>query len=158
MTFSLRGIAWTAFAVAVVLLVGSSIFLLRATHALFDSEALVSHTREVQIAIENLSSQIFQLTNSRRGFTIANDEAFLDDYHAALAQVPGNLARLRALTSDRRDRQQELNQVSSDIDALQTLINQSVNARTAHNSTSEMEIRITRQAGSLANRIETSLQ
>ena len=88
MTFSLRGIAWTAFAVAVVLLVGSSIFLLRATHALFDSEALVSHTREVQTAVENLSSQVFQLTNSRRGFVIANDEAFLDDYHAAVALIP----------------------------------------------------------------------
>ncbi|MGH9517696.1 MAG: CHASE3 domain-containing protein [Terriglobales bacterium] len=158
MTFSLRGVAWTAFAVAVVLLVGSSIFLLRATHALFDSEGLVSHTREVQIAVENLSSQIFQLTNSRRGFTIAKDEAFLDDYHAALAKIPGNLARLRALTADRQDRQQALNQISSDIDAMQKLVSQSLNARVAHTSTSEMEIQITRQAGSLANRIETSLQ
>ena len=158
MTFSLRGIAWTAFAVAVVLLVGSSIFLLRATHALFDSDALVAHSREVQIAVENLSSQVFQLTNSRRGFTIANDEAFLDDYHAAAAQIPGNLARLRALTTDRHDRQQELNQVSSDIDALRDLINQSLNARLAHTSTTAAEIRITRQAAALANRIETSLQ
>jgi PAS domain S-box-containing protein len=158
MTFSLRGVAWTAFAIAVVLLVGSSIFLLRATHALFDSEALVSHTREVQTAVENLSSQVFQLTNSRRGFTIANDEAFLDDYHDAVALVPGNLARLRALTSDRQDRQQELTQISSDIGELQKLLNQSLNSRIAHSSTSEMEIRITRQTATLANRIETSLQ
>ena len=158
MTFSLRGIAWTAFAVAVALLVGSSIFLLRATHALFDSEALVSHTREVQIAVENLSSQVFQLTNSRRGFVIADDKSFLDDYRAAVAQVPGNLAHLRALTTDRQDRQQELKQIASDIDALQNLINQSLNSRLAHTSTSETEIRITRQTASLSNRIETSLQ
>jgi PAS domain S-box-containing protein len=158
MTFSLRGVAWTAFAVAVVLLVGSSIFLLRATHALFDSEALVSHTREVQIAVENLSSQVFQLTSSRRGFTIANDAAFLDDYHAAIAQVPGNLARLRALTADRQVRHEELSRISSDIDALQNLINQSLNARTTRTSTSEMEVRITRQTAALANRIEASLQ
>jgi PAS domain S-box-containing protein len=158
MTFSLRGVAWAAFAVAVILLVGSSIYLLRATHALFDSEALVSHTREVQIAVENLSSQVVQLTNSRRGFVIANDEAFLDDYHIAVALVPGDLARLRKLTADRKERQQELNQISSDIDALQNLISQSLNARSAHTSTSEMEIRITRQTAALANRIETSLQ
>lgn len=158
MTFSLRGVAWTAFAIAVALLVGSSIFLLRATHALFDSEALVSHTREVQTAVENLSSQVFQLTNSRRGFTIANDEAFLDDYHDAVALVPGNLARLRALTSDRQDRQQELTQISSDIGELQKLLNQSLNSRIGHSSTSELEIRITRQTATLANRIETSLQ
>jgi PAS domain S-box-containing protein len=158
MTFSLRGVAWTAFAVAVVLLVGSSIFLLRATHALFDSETLVSHTREVQTAVENLSSQVFQLTNSRRGFVIANDEAFLDDYHAAVALIPGDLARLRRLTADRQERQQELNQISSDIDALQKLINQSLNSRITGTSTSELEIRITRQTAALADRIETSLQ
>lgn len=158
MTFSLRGVAWTAFAIAVVLLVGSSIFLLRATHALFDSEALVSHTREVQTVVENLSSQVFQLTNSRRGFVIANDEAFLDDYHAAVALVPGNLARLRRLTADNQQRQQELDQVSSDIDALRNLINQSLNARITGTSTSEQEIRITRQSATLANRIEATLE
>jgi len=158
MTFSLRGVAWTAFAVAVVLLVGSSIFLLRATHALFDSEALVSRTREVQTAVENLSSQVFQLTNSRRGFVIANDEAFLDDYHAAVALIPGDLARLRRLTADRQERQQELNNVSSDIDALQKLISQSLNSRITGTSTSESEIRITRQTAAIANRVETSLQ
>jgi PAS domain S-box-containing protein len=158
MTFSLRGVAWTAFAVAVVLLVGSSIFLLRATHALFDSEALVSHTREVQTAVENLSSQVFQLTNSRRGFVIANDEAFLDDYHAAVALIPGGLARLRRLTADQQERQQELYQVSSDIDALQKLISQSLNSRITGTSTSELEIRITRETAAIANRAETTLQ
>lgn len=158
MTFSLRGVAWTAFAIAVLLLIGSSIFLLRATHALFDSESLVSHTREVQTALENVSSQVFQLTNSRRGFAIANDEAFLDDYHAAVALVPRNLARLRKLTADRQLRQQELDQVSSDINALEDLINQSLNSRITRTSSSEMEILITRQTATLVNRIETTLQ
>ena len=158
MTFSLRGVAWTAFAIAVVLLVGSSIFLLRATHALFDSETLISHTREVQTALENLSSQIFQLTNSRRGFVIANDESFLDDYHAAVALIPRDLDRLRRLSVDRQERQQKLSQVSSDIDTLQTLISQSLNARITGTSTSEMEIRITRQTAGLGNRIEATLQ
>jgi PAS domain S-box-containing protein len=158
MTFSLRGVAWTAFAVAVVLLVGSSIFLLRATHALFDSEALVSRTREVQTTLENLSSQVFQLTNSRRGFVIANDEAFLDDYHAAVALIPGDLDRLRHLTADRQDRQQPLNQVTADVDSLLALINRSLNARITGTSTNQLEIQITRQTGALANRIETTLQ
>jgi PAS domain S-box-containing protein len=158
MIFSLRGIAWTAFAVAVVLLVGSSIFLLRATHALFDSEALVSHTREVQTTVENLSSQIFQLTNSRRGFVIANDESFLDDYHAAVALIPGDLDRLRHLTADWQDRQQQLNQVTADINSLLALINRSLNARITGTSTAQLEIQITRQTGALANRIETTLQ
>ncbi|HEX3740422.1 MAG TPA: CHASE3 domain-containing protein, partial [Terriglobales bacterium] len=158
MTFSLRGVAWTAFAIAVVLLVGSSIFLLRATHTLFDSEALVSHTREVQAALGSLSSKVFQLTNSRRGFTIANDQSFLDDYHAAVALVPEDLGRLRQLTSDRQDRQQELGQVSKDIDSLLDLINRSFNAHVAGTSNGSMDIRITRQTAALGNRIQSSLQ
>jgi PAS domain S-box-containing protein len=158
MTFSLRGVAWTAFAIAVVLLVGSSIFLLRATHTLFDSEALVSHTREVQAALGSLSSKVFQLTNSRRGFTIANDQSFLDDYHAAVALVPEDLGRLRQLTSDRQDRQQELGQVSKDIDSLLDLINRSFNAHVAGTSNGAMDIRITRQTAALGNRIQSSLQ
>lgn len=158
MTFSLRGVAWTAFAVAVVLLVGSSIFLLQATHGLFDRDALVSHTREVQTALENLSSQVFQLTNSRRGFVIANDESFLDDYHAAAALIPGDLDRLRHLTADRQDRQQELDQVATDVNALLALINRSLNARIAGASTRESEIQITRHTAALANRVEAILQ
>jgi PAS domain S-box-containing protein len=158
MTFSLRGIAWAAFAVAVVLLVGSSIFLLRATHALFDSEALVSHTREVQTALENLSAQVFQLTNSRRGFVITDDESFLDDYHAAVALIPADLERLRRLVADRHDRQQEINQVNSDLEQLLNLINQSLSARTTKTSTRETEVRITRQTAALVDRIETTLE
>jgi len=158
MTLSLRGVAWTAFAVAVVLLVGSSIFLLRATHSLFDSEALVSHTHEVQTALEDLSSQIFQVTNSRRGFVIVGDESFLDDYHAAVALVPGDLDRLRRLTTDRPDRQQELSQVTGDIQALLNLINETLNARIAGTSSREMELRVTRQTATIADRVQTTLE
>jgi len=158
MTFSLRGVAWTAFAIAVVLLVGSSIFLLRATHALFDSEALVSHTREVETAIENLSSQVFQLTNSRRGSVIANDKTFFDDHHAAEALIADDLKNLRRLTTDRQDRQSELDQISSDIDALQNLLKQPLNSRISGASNHESEIRITRRAAALADGIEMSLR
>ena len=158
MTFSLRGVAWTAFAVAVVLLVGSSILLLRATHSLFDSESLVSHTREVETALEHLSSQIFQVTNSRRGFVIVGDESFLDDYRAAVALVPGDLDRLRRLTTDRPDRQSELSQVNEDIQALLNLINESLNARIAGTSSNEMDLRVTRQTAIIANRVQTTLQ
>ena len=158
MTFSLRGTAWTAFAVAIVLLVGSSIFMLRATHALFDSEALVSHTREVQTALENLSAQVFQLTNSRRGFVITDDESFLDDYHAAVALIPADVERLRRLAADRQDRQQEINRVNSELEQLLNLINQSLTARTTKTSTRETEVRITRQTAALVDRIEMTLE
>jgi PAS domain S-box-containing protein len=158
MSFSLRGVAWTAFAVAVVLLVGSSIFLLRATHALFDSEALVSHTREVQTVLEDLRSRLFQITNSRRGFVITGDESFLNDYRAAQAQIPTDMDRLRHLTANTVARQQELDELQTDINTQLDLIRRSLDAGLRGTSSSEKEIRVTRQSGRIATSLQQRLQ
>ena len=158
MSFSLRGVAWTAFAVAVVLLVGSSIFLLRATHALFDSEALVAHTREVQTVLEDLSSRLFQVTDSRRGFVITRDEAFLSDYRSARAEIPADLDRLRTLTGDTAYRRQELEALRSDIDRQLNLINTALEASQGRAPSKESEIQATRQSGLIATRVQAELQ
>src|SRR6185437_8705520 len=158
MTFSLRGVAWTAFGVAVVLLVGSSIFLLRATHDLFDSEALVAHTREVQAVLQDLGSRLFQITNSRRGFVITGDEAFLNDYRSSRAQIPADLGRLRALTGDSTYRRQELDALQSDIDTQLNLINISLEAGQTRTSRNPSEIQATRQSGLIGTRVQTELQ
>ncbi len=158
MKLSLRVIAWTAFAIAVVLLVGSSIFLLRATHALFDSEALVAHTREVQTVLEDLSSRLFQVTNSRRGFIITGDESFLNDYQTAAAAIPLQLDRLRGLTSDRSWQQRELAELQTDVQAQLDLIKNSLDAGLQGTSSSDREIQITRHSAAIAARVQTTLQ
>ena len=157
MTFSLRGIAWAAFGVAVVLLVGSSIFLLRATHALFDSEALVSHTREVQTVLEDLSSTLIQVTNSRRGFVITGDPLFLSDYRTATARVPADVDRLAQLTLDRADRQQEINELRGDVQAELNLIGGSVQDRATRPVNRDQEIQITRQSAAVSARVQAAL-
>ncbi|HJT69159.1 MAG TPA: CHASE3 domain-containing protein [Terriglobales bacterium] len=158
MTFSLRAVAWTAFAVAVVLLVGSSIFLLRATHSLFDSEALVSHTREVQTVLEDLSSRITQVTNSRRGFVITGDAAFLKEYQAAISKVPADVEQLRRLTADRADRQEEIAQLTPQIQAHLALMQDSINDGQQGPVDRAKEIKLTRQSGALSSIIQQSLQ
>ena len=158
MNLSLRAVAWTAFGVAVVLLVGSSIFLLRATHALFRSEGLVSHTREVQTVLGDLSSRLFEITNSRRGFVITGDESFLNDYQAAQKQIPDDIRRLRQLTAEQPDRQQEINQVEAQIQSELDLINGSLNAELRGTFASEKEIAVTRQSAALAGRARADLE
>ena len=158
MSFSLRGVAWTAFAVAVVLLVGSSIFLLRATHALFDSEALVAHTREVQTVLEDLSSRLFQITNSRRGFVITRDETFLNDYRTAQAHIPADLDRLRRLIVGDASSEQELGDLQSDIEKQVNLLNSSLDPAQKKTSSKEGEIQATRQSGLIATRVQAELQ
>ncbi len=77
MAYSLRGIAWTAFAIAVVLLIGSSVFLYRATQKLTASEVLVANTHEVETALEDLGSKVFQASNSGRAFLLTGEDELL---------------------------------------------------------------------------------
>jgi PAS domain S-box-containing protein len=156
MSFSLRAIAWTAFGIAVVLLVGSSVFLLRATHALFQSEALVAHTREVQTVLGDLSSRLIQVTNARRGSIITGDTIFRGEYQAATSKIPEDMDRLRTLTSDRTDNKQELNQLQGYIQTQLALAN-SLDADIKPRFRNR-QIQITRQGAIVSSRIQSSLQ
>ena len=158
MSLSLRGVAWTAFAVAVLLLIGSSIFLVRATHALFHSESLVAHSREVQTVLGDLSSKLFEITNSRRGFIITGDEAFLGEYRQAAAGVPLDFSRLERLLVDNPLQQRELAELRSSTQELLNLLQSSLNASLSGTSSSEREIQLTRQSRDIAARVQLSLE
>src|SRR5713101_3011832 len=158
MTFSLRGIAWTAFAISVVLLVSSSIFLFRATRRLSDSDVLVAHTHEVETALENSGSDVFQATDSRRGFVITGDASMLQNYRSAVEKIPGDLEHLRRLTSDRASAQKQLDALQADIQQELALINNALVAGERGTSSGEREIDITRQTAAIGDRIQRTLQ
>jgi PAS domain S-box-containing protein len=158
MGFSLRGIAWTAFAVAVVLMVGSSILLVRATNTLRAGDSLVAHTHEVETVLEDLGSEVFQASNSRRAFVITGNESLLSDYQVAVQNIPQEMAHLRRLAADSSDRQRELDAVEADIRQELDLIARSIEAGERGTSSSEKEIEITLQTAALGNRIHQSLQ
>ena len=158
MTFSLRGVAWTAFAVAVVLMVGSSILLLRATNRQRASESLVAHTHEVETVLENLGSEVFQASNSRRAFVITGNASLLTGYRAAAEDIPTDLSRLRRLTSDNPELRQKLDALESDIQKQLSLIAASIQAGETGTSSSEQEIKTTLQTAELGDRIHQTLQ
>jgi PAS domain S-box-containing protein len=158
MSFSLRGVAWAAFAVAVVLLIGSSVLLYRATNRQRAIDSLVSHTHEVQTVIEDLGSQAFEATNSRRAFIITGNESLLAGYHSAVQNVPQYLARLRQLTSDSPERQRELDAIQADIEKELALIASSLSAGMRGTSSSDREIRVTLQTAEIGSRVQQALQ
>lgn len=108
MNFSLRGIAWTAFGVAVALVVGCSVFLYRATHRLSASDALVNHTHEVQTTLEDLGGEVFRASNSAQDFVLTGNSDLLKGYDLAITTIPADLTRLQDLTSDNSTRAQQL--------------------------------------------------
>ena len=158
MTYSLRGIAWAAFAVAVILLIGSSVLLYRATNRQRAGDTLVAHTHEVETVLEDLSSQVFQATNSRRAFVITGNESLLSGYYSAVESVPKDIAHLRRLTADSSERQRELDSIQADIQQELGLIAGSIAAGVRGTSSGEREIQVTLQTAELGNRIQDSLQ
>jgi PAS domain S-box-containing protein len=159
MLISLRGIAWTAFAIAVVLLVGSSILLFRATQRFAESNLLVANSHEVETVLEDLSSQVFEATNSRRAFAITGDESMLGEYRSAAANIPRDLARLRQLMpGGSQAHRQELNLLASDIQSELDLLNSSLSAGLRGTSSSEREIDLTRQTAGIGRRVQNLLE
>jgi PAS domain S-box-containing protein len=158
MTLSFRGIAWTAFAVAVALLIGSSVLLFRATHRLLTSEALVGHTREVQTALEDLAGEVFQASNSGKAYILTGDNALLGDYGSALEQIPRDLDHLRALSSDNPDRRLELDALEADIQDELNLIAKSIQTHQKGVSSIDADAQITRETAELHDRVEQTLK
>src|SRR5437773_6602887 len=128
MSLSLRVVAWTAIAVAVVLLIGSSVLLYRATNRQRTGDSLVAHTHEVETVIEDLGSEVFKASNSRRAFIITGNESLLSGYHSAVENIPEELAHLRRLSSDSPERQRELDTIQADIEKELALIASSLPA------------------------------
>lgn len=158
MSLSLRGIAWTAFAVAVALLIGSSVLLVRATHGLLTSEALVGHTREVQTALEDLGGEIFQASNSGKAYILTGDSALLGDYKSALQDIPTDLDHLRALTSDNPGRKPQLDALQADIQNELDLIAKSIQAHQKGASSIDADAQITRETAQLHDRVQVTLK
>ncbi len=158
MSLSLRVVAWTAFAVAVVLLIGSSVLLYRATNRQRTGDSLVAHTHEVETVIEDLGSEVFKASNSRRAFIITGNESLLSGYHSAVENIPEELAHLRRLSSDSPERQRELDTIQADIEKELALIASSLPAGVRGTSSSEQEIQVTLQTAEIGSRIQGALQ
>jgi len=158
MTLSLRGVAWTAFAIAVALLIGSSILLVRATHSLLTSESLVGHTREVQTVLEDLEGEIFQASNSANAYVLTGDKALLEGYNVALQNIPNDLAHLRGLGFENSQRQAELDSLDSDTRSVLDLITKSIRAHQKGVSSIDADAQVTREMGVLHGHLEQTLK
>lgn len=153
MTLSLRGIAWTAFAVAVVLVVGCIVFLYRATHQLSASETLVSHTREVESQLENLGGEVFRASNSAEDYVLTGDQGLLSGYREAVASIPSDIAQLRSLTTDNPGRRQQLDKLETDIESQLNLLGGFVQAHRKGTSSIDADARMARQTADLQSQV-----
>lgn len=109
--YSTRQVAWAAFILAVALLALIGVLVYRATNRLVASEQLVSHTREIQMLLEDIRSDVLQASNARRGYIITGLEGDLAGYTSSSQDLPAKLQRLQSITADNVSQQQRCNRL-----------------------------------------------
>ncbi|HEY4052811.1 MAG TPA: CHASE3 domain-containing protein, partial [Terriglobales bacterium] len=158
MTFSLRGVAWTAFGVAVGLLIGCSVFVFRAANRLSSSEAAVGHTREVKTLLEDMAGEVFRASNSAQDFVLTGDPGLLGGYNTAVIRIPANIETLRTLTSENPQRAQQLNSIQADIQSELALIGGFIQSHRKGTASIDADAQMARNTAAIQDRIEAQLQ
>jgi PAS domain S-box-containing protein len=158
MTLTLRGVAWTAFGVAVVLLIACSVFVFRAANRLSSSEAAVGHSREVETLLEDIAGEVFRASNSAQNFVLTGDKELLVGYNTAVSRIPVDLMQLRVLTADVPRHNQELDSVQTDIQSELSLIADFIQAHRKGTSNIDADAQMARTTAEIQDRIEAQLQ
>jgi len=156
--YSSRQIAWTAFALAVVLLALIGVASYRATNKLVTSEKLVSHTHEVQTVLEDLRSDLMEVAYARRGYIIISNEDELAGYDAAARDLPGKLSRLNALLADNPFHKERLQVLRSLIDRDLATLQQSIDLRQSGRPDKREQIAFTRLGTTLTHQTQSVIQ
>ena len=103
---SSRKKAQAAFASALMLLFMSGLATYFATTRLVESERWVVHTHEVREAVGDIDSAVVRAGRAKAGYLASAADDFLNDFEAAISEIPGSLQHLRQLTRDNPTQQQ----------------------------------------------------
>lgn len=154
MTLTVRGVAWSAFGVAVALLIACSVFVFRAANRLSSSEAAVGHTREVETLLEDIAGEVFRASNAAQNFVLTGDKELLAGYDTAVARIPGDLEQLRVLTSENP----RLDSLQADIQSELSLIAGFIQSHRKGTSSIDADAQMARTTAEIQDHIEAELQ
>ncbi|HSH98402.1 MAG: CHASE3 domain-containing protein [Methylophilaceae bacterium] len=93
---------------AFVLLIVISVISYSRTSQFLLSSRWVDHTYTVLSQINLLFSELKDAETSQRGFLLTNDEKFLEPYNKAVSNLPETIQRLKTLTKDNFDQQDDI--------------------------------------------------
>jgi signal transduction histidine kinase len=96
-----------AFGSAVVLLLLCGLATYDAVTRLRAAEAWVGHTRDVQSTLADLNNISTRAGRARTRYIDTGVDSFLQDYQAAVSDIPLKLKRLRQMTTDNADRRED---------------------------------------------------
>lgn len=122
-----RAIVWSVIGLGMLLVIGAvGAFSLRQVR---DSDAWVDHTHEVISALDRISADIKDAESAERGYIITADNAYLEPYNVASADLSPTLARLMDLTNDNQLQQDRLKELGNLIEQRMLVLHQALGER-----------------------------
>lgn len=120
---------WIVLGIPILLLALIGVIADRTTAAYATSEQWVSHTHEVETALESLRANVFKMQDARKGYMLTADDVSLSDYSSAAGQISADLNHLRQLTGDNENEQSRLDRLNPVIQQKLSLMQESIALR-----------------------------
>ena len=158
MRYFSRRIPWAIFAAAVIALTVIAVAADVTMAALADSEALVSHTREVQTALADLRGDVLRAEAACNGFVLTGNTARLQDYVVATQELPNHLAALGTLTADNPSQVSRIAALRPLIDRRVRLLQESVALKQAGGGENGEQQRLNENGAGVTAQILSSVQ
>ncbi len=94
------------FGFSILLLLGSSVAAYLSIHNLLISSGLVTHTYKVISGLDQVAAPVRDAETAQRGFIISSDPSYLEPFHGAFQESLNALERVKNLTTDNSDEQE----------------------------------------------------
>ena len=143
---------------AIVLLCLSAAGTFVAFASLMSAQQWVTHTRDVQLAIADVSTSLTRASRMRSEYLDSGEERDLRDYQLAVAGIPPILSTLKQLTADNESHQTTIVELQALIDQRLSLMQSSVALKQSGQSTLEAQAAITRNIVAVASQIDLVFQ
>jgi signal transduction histidine kinase len=153
-----RRVPWAIFAAAVIALTVIALAAGVTMSSLAESEAWVSHTREVQTALADLRGDVLRAEAACSGFVVTGNAARLQDYQLATQELPNHLATLSALTADNPSQVSRIAALRPLIDQRVRLLQESVALEEAGGGEKGEQQRLNDNGAELTTQILASIQ
>ncbi|SFS00896.1 His Kinase A (phospho-acceptor) domain-containing protein [Granulicella pectinivorans] len=120
---------------AVIVVALNAWFAFRSVQVLVQGEMWMQHTWQVILQVEKVMSSAKDAETGNRGYLITGDDAYLEPYHEALADLPAELNTFASLTSDNASQQARLVELRAILQQRIALLKQGIALKKEDNGT-----------------------
>lgn len=115
------------FFIALGITIANALIFFSSLHDLIDDEQWVNHSHEVITEVEGAFSSLKEAESAERGYIITDDEKYLAPFNSTIELANYHLQRVKVLTADNANQQENIKNLEKTITQRITLLKQGIN-------------------------------